>query len=312
VIKISEYIQARGSQLSYYREVPLYNKIEEREFVLYKPSGRTLGEMRIEDGRHPERLFIKQTDKLNGIREAQKAFNKQLEQDVKSGNPEKVKETLVNIVEETLREPRSGGLEGISETVDILISDYTQESNVVANLIKMSGKDYSTILHSINVMAFSLAFASYSRFTKQESKLLGLCSLLHDVGKTKIDQEILHAPRKLTDNEFEIMKTHTINGYKILKSCNFKQKEIGLCALEHHEKTDGSGYPYRKKETSPYSQIIAIIDCYEALTNDERPYRSAMEAFDALNHVVGKDVRNGKFNREVYSQFVKSLGNILQ
>lgn len=303
----SEYIQARKSQLNFYKDIELYTKVEGKGFVLYKKAGVTLNDMRIDQARHPKVLYIRQMDKLKGIQEAQKGFNKKLETDVKSNNPAKVKETLVTVVEETLAEPRSGSLEGVSETVNILVSDYSKESDVVKNLVDMSYKDYSTILHSINVMAFVLGYAFHMKYSKAEAKILGLCALLHDVGKTKINQELLTAPRKLTDEEFQEMQKHTSIGYNILRECKFSDRDISLSALEHHEKLDGSGYPGNKTRISRAAQIIGIIDCYEALTNDERPYRSAMGAFDTLDQIIGKDVKAGKFNKEIYSQFVITL-----
>jgi len=305
-----EYIPARKSQLRFYRDVELYAKGEGKEFVLYKQSGIILSDMRIDYGTHPGVLYIRKTDKLKGLQEAQKGFNKQLEKDVKSRNPAKVKETLVTVMEETLTEPRSGSLEGFSDTVSILVSDYSKESDVVRSLIDMSYTDYSTVLHSINVMAFAIGFASYMKYSRSKAKTLGLCALLHDVGKTKMNQEILAAPRRLTDEEFEEMKSHTTTGYNILWECNFSDKDISLAALEHHEKLDGSGYPNNKTKISEPAQIIGIIDCYEALTSDYRPYRSAMRTFDTLDEIIGKDVKAGKFNQEIYCEFVRSLGGV--
>ena len=141
----SEYIKARKSQYHYYRAVALYNQFEENKYVLYKPHGVTLGEMRISESRHPEELFMKKDDKIKGIQEAQKAFNGKLQTDIKEGDHEKVKETLATIMEETLTEPRSGSLEGVSETMDIL-SDYATESDVIKNLLAVSSTDYSTAI----------------------------------------------------------------------------------------------------------------------------------------------------------------------
>jgi HD-GYP domain-containing protein (c-di-GMP phosphodiesterase class II) len=304
---MSEYIKARKSQINYYRGIPLYTKAEANKFVLYKKRGVTLNEMRIQDGRHPAELHIKISDKIEGIQEAQKGFNKQLGNDVKSGDPVKVKETLVTVVEETLLEPRSGSLEGVSETVDILLSDYAGESDVIQNLLDIAYTDYSTILHSINVMVFALVFTSYSNFSRDDAKVLGLSALLHDVGKTKINPEIITAPRKLTEEEFDEMKSHTLKGYDILRECKFGLREISLAALEHHEKLDGSGYPNGKKKISEIAQILAIIDCYEALTCDDRPYRSKMEPYDAFKNIIEKDLKAGKFNKNIYTHFVKSL-----
>ncbi len=306
-----EMIMARKSQLNFYRDVELYKKAGGGGFVLYKQSGMTLNDMRIEEGMHPSELYIKYNDKIRGIQEAQKGFNRQLKTDVESGNPAKVKETLITVVEETLTEPRSGSLEGVSETVSTLVSDYSKESDVVRSLIDLSYTDYSTVLHSINVMAFALGFAFYFNYSQAEAKALGLSALLHDVGKTKISKEVLTVPRKLTDEEFEEIKRHTTIGYHILRECKFNDRSINLGALEHHEKLDGSGYPNNKTRISPTAQIIGIIDCYEALTNDDRPYRSAIGAFDALNQIIAKDVENGKFNKDIYSNFVRSLGGAI-
>ena len=90
-----EYIRARQSQYHFYKAVPLFTKTDKEKFVLYKPTGTTLGEMRLSDSKQSEALFIKTADKINGIQEAQKAFNRKLETDIQSGSPEKVKETLV-------------------------------------------------------------------------------------------------------------------------------------------------------------------------------------------------------------------------
>ncbi|MBW1722629.1 MAG: HD domain-containing protein [Deltaproteobacteria bacterium] len=302
-----DYIQARKALLPFYRDVPLYEQVEDTRFVLYKPPGITLGEMRISQGRHPEILFLRQSDRLEGIREAQTALNEQLRKDARSGNLVRVKETIVEIVDETLREPRSGSLEGMADTVNILVDSYSEQPDVIRQLIDMSSTDYSTVLHSINVMAFSLLFAFYNGYSRSEAKWLGLSGLLHDVGKTRINKEILVAPRRLTSEEFEEMKRHTTIGYEILKRCRFENEAVSLCALEHHEKLDGSGYPFGKSSISETAQIIGIIDCYEALTNNDRPYRNAMEAFETLGQIIRKDVEAGKCSSRIFSLFVKSL-----
>ncbi|MBW2107947.1 MAG: HD domain-containing protein [Deltaproteobacteria bacterium] len=304
----AQYIPATKSQLRFYRDVELYARAEGKGFVLYKRAGITLSEMRLEHGIHPKVLFIRQTDKLRGLREAQKGFNKELEHFVEAKEPAKIKETVVNVVQETLAEPRSGSLEGISDTVGLLVNDYIRQSDVIKTLVDMSSTDYSVIMHSINVMAFALAFAFHMRYPEAQARTLGLSALLHDVGKTKINPHLLAAPRKLTEEEFEEVKRHTTIGYDLLRGCKFAQKEIALTALEHHEKLDGSGYPKGKFNISETAKIVGIIDCYEALTTDERPYREAMEPFDTLDEIIGNEVKLGKFDKDIYCEFVRSLG----
>ncbi len=301
----SEYIRARKSQLHFYKAVSLHNKIGGEKYVLYKPPGMMLSHLRRDNALHPDELYIKASEKLLGIQEAQKAFNRKLEKDIASGNFSEIRDTMATLMEETLTEPRSGSLEGISTTMDIL-SEYTTDSDVLKNLLDVSSTDYSTIMHSINVMTFALGFAVHSDASKLDTKILGLAALLHDVGKTKVDPEILRAPRKLTDEEFEQMQQHTRIGCQILEKCRFDSKEISSAALCHHEKLDGSGYPDGRDRISEVSQVIGIVDCYEALTNDDRPYRSAMSPYDALN-LIKKDVTAGKFSRDIFELFTRSL-----
>jgi len=301
-----EYIPARTTQLNYYKDVPLYVQGKGQKFVLYKPSGVTLHGMRVTEGLHPKKLHIKQTDKIAGIQEVQKVFNHQLKENIQSNNPEKIRDTVVSIMEETLTEPRSGSLEGVSDTVNILVTEYTEEFDVIKNLWDVSSKDYTTVLHSINVMALVLSYASFMDYSLPHKKILGLSALLHDVGKTKINTDLLTAPRKLTDEEFLEIQRHTTAGFTILNNCKFESREIKLAALQHHEKLDGNGYPNGLTRTSEVSQIIGFIDCYEALTNDDRPYRSAMDPLKALK-LIKKDVEAGKFDKNIFEKFTHSL-----
>lgn len=301
-----KYIPARKSQLNYYCNVPLYALNKEGEHVLYKRPGQHLAELRIDQERHPEVLYIEKKDKLAGIREVQAAFNRELKEHIKQNAPKKVKDTIVTIVEETYHEPRTGSIEGLAETVDLLVSDIAYESDIIRNLLFVSSNDYTSVLHSINVMALVIGYAAFENYTLEEKRILGLSALLHDVGKAKIDAEILTAPRKLTNDEFDTMKTHTTIGYRILNSCKFSRPEIKLSALQHHEKKDGTGYPTSRSDISRTAQIVGIIDCYEALTNDDRPYRSAMEPFKALS-IIKEDVSAGKYNKSVFEKFCRSL-----
>lgn len=262
--------------------------------------------MRVKEGLHPKKLYIKQTDKIAGIQEVQKVFNQQLKENIQSNNSEKIRETVVSIVEETLTEPRSGSLEGVSDTVNILVDEYTQDKDVIRNLVDMSAKDYTTALHSVNVMALVLGYAAHVDYSPFEQKIMGLCALLHDVGKTRVDANLLAAPKKLTDEEFMIMQRHSTAGFNILSSCKFESREIKLVALQHHEKLDGSGYPNKSRQITELSQIIGFIDCYEALTSDDRPYRNSLEPLKALM-LIKKEVEAGKFDKKIFEKFAYSL-----
>jgi HD-GYP domain-containing protein (c-di-GMP phosphodiesterase class II) len=91
-----------------------------------------------------------------------------------------------------------------------------------------------------------------------------------------------------------------------LKRCKFSNPEVKLTALQHHEKLDGSGYPSGSTQITEFAQIISILDCFEALTNDERPYRDSMIPYNALD-LIQKDVIIGKLDKEIYAKFIYSL-----
>ena len=302
----TNFIKARKSNLFLYRSIPLYHRASAQRFVVYKPPGINLVQMRVKENLIPRELYLKKTDKAKGIREVQRAFNEKLKKDIQSNNLNNVKDTVVGLVEEMFSEPTSGVLEGLAHTVNILVGEYIGDPEIIKNFWLISDKDYTTALHSVNVMSLAFRYAISQKFNKTDTKLLGLSALLHDVGKTKTDEKILMAPRKLSDEEFAKIKFHPTQGYNLLKRCKFANPEIKLCALQHHEKLDGSGYPNGTTDISEFSRIISIIDCFEALTNDERPYRNSMIPYAALDLII-KEVNAGKFDRKIYKKFIRSL-----
>jgi HD-GYP domain-containing protein (c-di-GMP phosphodiesterase class II) len=299
------YIQVRNSQINYYEQVPLFYQTGTDSYVLYKPAGISVTEMRISQQRHPF-LYIQEEDRIIAIKELQKGFSKQIAQSITTGNAVSVKTSLCELVEETLDEPRSGTLKALPETVDSLITGYSQHPEILKSIASMSFKDYTTVIHSVNVMALTLGFCFHSNFKMEKTRRMGLSALLHDVGKTEIPTTILKAPRKLTDHEFEIMKTHPIIGNEIIREKNKIGGDVALGALEHHEKLDGSGYPKGTRNISYVGQLLGIIDCYEALTNEDRPYRRAREPLETLKFLKD-DVQAGKFSRDIFEKFCYSL-----
>jgi len=299
------YIAIRNSQINYYKNIGLYY-IEGGSFVLYKPPGKLMTDMRMREGRHPTELYIHQNDRQVAIKELQNGFNRYIARSIKTGNAVAVKSTLCSLVEETLAEPRSGTLKALPETVDVLVSGYSKNPEILKTFASISFKDYSTVIHSVNVMALTLGFCFYSKLSMHETKRLGLSALLHDVGKTEIPDTILKAPRKLTDKEFQMMKRHPKIGEYIIKIKSGIGGSIARGAMEHHEKLDGSGYPKGVQHISFVGQLLGIIDCYEALTNEERPYRRAMSPLDTLK-LIKSDVEAGKFDRKIFEKFCYSL-----
>jgi HD-GYP domain-containing protein (c-di-GMP phosphodiesterase class II) len=306
----SDYIKVKSSQLNLYRKIPFYYETTGGGFALYKPTGVTLSEMRIRYRMLPRRLYIKRKNKVEAIQEVQSEFNREIKKCIKDNDLLKVRDMVQNIVHVTLDEPVTGSLEGVSPTVNILVGEVTKNRDIVRILFDLTSRDYTTTRHSVNVMALALGYGRHVNFDKHQMKILGLSALLHDVGKVRINAELLKAPRKLTDDEFNEIKKHPTMGFNILGTCKFNNNEIKTTALEHHEKLDGSGYPDQKTDISEFGQIVAIIDCYEALTNDERVYRMAINPLTALEVIRTEIVDAGKFSRNIFKNFAHSLLNL--
>ena len=299
------YIPVRSSQLQYYVRVPLYFETARGLYQLYKPPGVEISEVRISQGLHPQ-LYIQQSDRMAAAAEAQRGFNVEIARSIETGDVSAVKASLCSLVAETLAEPRAGMLRALPGTMDVLVSGYSKQPSILRTFATISNKDYSTVIHSVNVMALTLGYCFYSGLSLRETKRLGLSALLHDVGKSEIPSEILQAPRKLSAEEFEVMKSHPLIGGRLIKEINRLGEDIALGALEHHEKLDGSGYPVGLHRISFSGQIIGIIDCYEALTNEDRPYRRAMDPLETLKFIKS-DVEAGKFDRALFEKFCYSL-----
>lgn len=167
---------------------------------------------------------------------------------------------------------------------------------VIANAIE--AKDEVTNGHINRVAFWAEKIGLRLELSKEELELLERGAILHDIGKIGIPDVILNKPGKLTDEEFDIMKTHTTIGENIIKSLKTFDK-IRPIIRHHHEKLDGSGYPdgIKGSEINIQTRIIAIVDIYDALTSD-RPYRKAMSKEQAFS-ILEDDVKNGKLDASI-------------
>ncbi|AFS79431.1 putative metal dependent phosphohydrolase [Gottschalkia acidurici 9a] len=168
--------------------------------------------------------------------------------------------------------------------------------------------DY-TYNHSINVALYSMYLADWLRLEKREIKSIIKAGILHDIGKGKIDQEILNKPGKLTEEEFNEMQKHTIYGYDICKPIIWLSDEIKHGALMHHEKIDGSGYPFGLKgdQIPIYAKIIAICDIYDAL-NSKRVYKEKQTPFDTFSQMI--KIGKGKLDSKILYIFLTNIVHI--
>ncbi|SKA99508.1 HDIG domain-containing protein [Caloramator quimbayensis] len=157
----------------------------------------------------------------------------------------------------------------------------------------LSGKDDYTLEHSINVSLTAMLMGKWLGYSKADIKLLGICGILHDIGKVLIPEYILNKPSKLTPSEYNIMKNHTKLGYQLLKKSNSIDERIKNVVLTHHERVNGKGYPFGLSggDLSSFSKIISICDVYDAVTS-KRVYKPKENVLNGLKAVF-EDSYNG-------------------
>ena len=306
-VKEDKWIPVRRSNLKYYDDLDLfYTSRKSGNFLLYKTAGLKFTDEYLSGHPFAGNLFIRPRDKKKCLREVQKGFSLDLTHNIIQKDTVKVKEDLVNLVEESLNDPRAGGLEVVQESIESIIDGYANQPEVIRSLARISHADYTTAIHSINVMALTIGYCFFKKMDETTTVGYGLAALFHDVGKTEIPPDILNVPRKLTDYEYHVIKTHPTLGAEILQANDSAVHSAISGALEHHERVDGSGYPNNLKKISELGQILAIIDSYEAITNDDRMYRSALDPIKALE-LLKSEVEEKRLNPRFFIDFAYSL-----
>lgn len=166
--------------------------------------------------------------------------------------------------------------------------------------------------HVKRVAEYSYIIALGLGMSEEEAELLRIASPMHDIGKVAIPDEVLKKPGKLTAEEYEIMKSHTVIGYNLLKNSRRRiLRTAAIVAAQHHEKWNGSGYPngLAGEDIHLYGRITAIADVFDALASD-RVYKKAWELDRILN--LFKEERGQHFDPKVVDTFMEQLPKILQ
>ncbi|ADQ14006.1 sensor domain-containing diguanylate cyclase/phosphohydrolase [Halanaerobium hydrogeniformans] len=179
-------------------------------------------------------------------------------------------------------------------------------SMVVSSFLNtLKEKSHETEEHVNRMSIIAEKFAKRLNLSKEKIDRLALLSLLHDIGKVSVPEKILNKVEKLTDEEWEIIKSHPEAGYRILVSIP-KFSHIAKDVLYHHERWDGSGYPegLKGKKTPLLSRVLTIIDSYDVMVSG-RPYKKAMSQSEALAEI--KRCSGTQFDPELAQEFIKML-----
>ncbi|WP_028234611.1 HD-GYP domain-containing protein [Pseudobutyrivibrio sp. MD2005] len=176
--------------------------------------------------------------------------------------------------------------------------------DMLANMRNLEDPIYS---HSLNVALISRSIGKWLHLSSADLNTLTLAGLLHDIGKTQIPEEILNKPSKLTDEEFAMMRSHPLLGKKLLNNKGFDSR-ILAATLQHHERSDGSGYPrgLMEDEMDDFSCIIAIADVYDAMTS-ARAHRDPLCSFQVISEFE-KDGLN-KYHTKFVLTFLEHIAN---
>lgn len=198
----------------------------------------------------------------------------------------------------------SHGQSLLNQTLD-LFDSLKGSVNIFDMLHCIRRVDDSTYAHSINVAIICRLLGQWLNFSDNDVDVLTLCGLLHDIGKCQTPKNILTKPGRLTNEEYAVIKKHSINGYQILKQQPLDPR-IKRAALMHHERCDGTGYPLglMRDDIDNFAVIVSIADVYDAMTTS-RCYRGAICPFE----VVATFEKEGfqKYNKDYVNTFLNHI-----
>ena len=264
----------------------------------------------IEEGDTDQEFYISEDDLFLYYEEATQSLRKMVSDpnvpfETKS---KKIYSVSRDIMHEFFDNNASNKILHSSESVMEIMDECLSSSAVgFYGITQITNKDYYTYTHSVNVGLYCMTYGIKSQMSPNDIKDLGVGGMLHDVGKSKIDLDIINKKGRLTDEEFDEIKKHTVYGEEILTSMQCYGNSVICMATSHHEQYDGKGYPkgLAKDEIELNARICKVMDVYDALTT-KRSYKRAMSPIDALL-LMNKEMKN-HFDPSIVSSFIQLMG----
>ncbi|MDY7539865.1 HD-GYP domain-containing protein [Undibacterium sp. 5I1] len=206
-----------------------------------------------------------------------------------------------------IQNDRSIALEEIQPTVQLLSESVIANPSALMWLVRMYEKNTSAYTHSLKVAIYMMTLGRHLGFSRQQLTELGLIGLLLDVGKLELPEDLLKKPDKLSDDENTLMRTHVAASIDILESKEPLIANVMLGISEHHERLDGSGYPYGLSGSgiSIFGRMAAIADSFAAMTS-ARPYDITRSAFDAMKELFKQ--AGEQLHAPLVEEFVQAVG----
>ena len=207
---------------------------------------------------------------------------------------------------EEARMGRAIDAQGAQAAVEEIAGSLARNPGALISLARLKTADEYTYMHSVSVSALMLALARQLELDEATTRLAGLAGLMHDIGKARIPDAILNKPARLTNEEFDIMRSHPAFGLEMLRVSQMPPQVLDAC-LHHHEKMDGSGYPHRLMGADIHllARMNAVCDVYDAITSN-RPYKNGWDPSDALRRMA--EWTRGHFDSRIFQAFVKCVG----
>lgn len=218
----------------------------------------------------------------------------------------KSKEAVVSMFQEA-RMGNAVDHEAAGELVEEISNSVLRNPGALISLARLKTADDYTYMHSVAVCALMVALARQLSLDDTATRAAGMAGLLHDLGKALMPMDVLNKPGKLTDAEFLIIKSHPVEGHRmLLEGGAVGEIPLDVC-LHHHEKVDGSGYPkgLKSADISLYAKMGAVCDVYDAITSN-RPYKSGWDPAESIRKMA--EWSSGHFDERVFQAFVKSIG----
>ncbi|WP_369019293.1 HD-GYP domain-containing protein [Thermatribacter velox] len=235
----------------------------------------------------------------------------ELFEDIKVEEPVtlETKRKVQRILHESVKKLQRGELNSyqkIQSVIQELIEEVLDYPGVIFYLVQLGSKSDALFVHSVNVTVISLMIGKFQNLSHLQLKKLALGTLLHDVGKIRFPPEIFYKEGPLSEEERKIIRMHPVWSREIIQKHAEYDFLASVIALQHHERMNGSGYPYglAGEEIHLLSRICACADVYDALTVD-RPYRKRFSYSEALEYLMGNAGR--LFDLQVVTTMVRHI-----
>jgi len=215
-----------------------------------------------------------------------------------------------SVIRNLMKDARLGkqvNVTALAPMAENIVGSVFRNSHALTGISRIKTKDEYTFMHCVSVAGLMATFAKEMNMSDEIVYQVAMGGLIHDIGKTMMPDNILNKPGKLDEDEMNIMRTHVDHSFLILK----EEKGISEAAMDvtmrHHERVDGTGYPYGLKgdEISTIGKMSAIVDVYDALTS-VRVYKDAWEPTFTMRKML--EWSDHHFDKQLVHAFIRCLG----